>query len=407
MNTRFFVKMAAAIALTMFAFAACDDDSKDPRDPHNYNGGNDQPVEEVTPGLSVTATYYGDYLGNHFLDYVLVFVIGETDADGYFVHGGKKLSLDILTAENAGGPSLFPAGIYEITDANHNSVGIIPTPESEDDETCTFFYDEVDAANYWTLAVDSARLEVESKGGQYTIKVDFTSDGDTFSWLYKGSLPIIDNSQSGEEIIEGPDGDYDFKADEAYAYNYGHYWNMTTDDWNFEFYSSENADEWMSVELLGAAASNKSEIPTGTFSIPSGFDDPDYELVEGDLLPPYPAGDYYYGTFYSAYGDDPWYFACSGSLKITKSGDNYTFELSFKDDGNDDSTLGDVYAPARVTMNYTGTVEVDISEYWSSPDAQMSGLMMKKAAPSARVKMVRSNTAKRQSKAALKAAGRR
>ncbi|MBO4465276.1 MAG: hypothetical protein J5748_01170 [Bacteroidales bacterium] len=403
MNTRFIVKAVAAIALTMFAFAACDKDRKDPKDP----GGKEQPIEEVTPGLSVTASYYGDYLGNHFLDYVLVFVIGETDADGYFVHGGKKLSLDILTSETAGGPTLFPAGIYEITNANHNSVGIMPTPESEDDETCTFFYDEMDASNYWNLAVDSARLEVESNGGQYTIKVDFTSDGDTFSWLYKGSLPIVDYSNTNNGSGEGPDGDYDFKADCAYAYNLGRSWDdpadpNDTDDWELEFYNSKNDNEWMSVEIVAPAASNIADLPTGNFVIPASFDD---HPAAGSLLPPYVWNEVWCGTFYG-FGEEVWYVACSGSLKISKSGDDYTFELSFRDDGYEDEEYG--YDPARVTMTYTGKVEVDVSEYWDGTDDEEDYMFnMKKAGPTAKVKMARRNSVKRQSKAALKAAGRR
>ena len=80
MSTRFFVKMAAAIALSVFAFAACDDDSKGPKDPnYNEDGGNGKPAETeaVTPGLSVSAAYLGDYFKNGYNDYVLVFTRGN------------------------------------------------------------------------------------------------------------------------------------------------------------------------------------------------------------------------------------------------------------------------------------------------------------------------------------------
>lgn len=407
MNIKFFAKTIAAVALTMFAFAACTKDHKGPKDPKDSNDPHygDTPEETVTAGLSVKATYFGDYYENSFQDYILLFQLGEIGEDGYFKTSGVELSLEVLTA--TGGATLFPAGIYEITDDKFNSAGIVPSIEKKDENNVvtygdTYLYTQQDADNYWLEPLESAHLEVEMNGAQYTIKVTVKVAGEEYSYLYKGALPIEDKSDSanpgpGED---GPDGDYDFKADQAYAFNLGHSWTMDTDDWEMEFYNSKNSDEWMSIEFIAASASNIEEIPTGTFSIPANFDDDDFEVVAGNLLPPYSWQEEYCGTFYG-FGEYVWYVADSGSLKISKSGNNYTFELSFKDNGDED--LG--YAPARVTMTYTGTVEVDTSSWWDGIEDE--GMrMIRKATPSFKVKVFRKPANRRPVKAACKFAGR-
>ena len=421
MNIKLFAKITFAIALTAFAFAACNRDRHNPDDP-NYNGRDPQPSEEVTAGLSVKATYFGDYYENGYHDYILLFQLGEIGEDGYFKTSGVELSLEVLSA--TGGATLFPAGIYDLTDDQHNAAGIVPSKPKLDEDgnpvlddkknviyEDTYLYTEQDADNYWLEPLEAARLEVEMNGAQYTMKVKVKVNGEEYSYLYKGALPITDesNSVNPEPGEDGPDGDYDFKADQAYARNLGRAWDdeegpHVTDDWEFEFYNSKNDNEWMSVEIIAPAASNIEEIPTGTFSIPANFDDPDYVVVAGNMLPPYLYDGDYCGTFY-AYGEYVWYTACSGSIKITKSGDNYTFELSFKDDG--DEEVG--YAPARVTMTYTGKVVVDVSEWWDEvEDEEESGNMMRirKAVPSFKVKVCRRPANKRPVKAACRYAGR-
>lgn len=401
MNIKFFAKALVAAALTALALAACKKDPKNPDD-------NIDPQPIATKGLSVKATYFGDYYGKGFHDYILLFQLGEIGEDGYFKTSGVELSLDVLTA--TGGPTLFPAGTYEITDDKYNSAGIIPSIEGEDNEGNvtygdTYLYTQQDADNYWLEPLQTAHLEVEMNGAQYTISVKVKVDGEEYSYLYIGALPIVDERENEDPGTgEGPDGDYNFKPDQAYASNLGRSWTLETDDWEFEFDNSKNPDEWMSVEIVSAAASDITAIPTGTFSIPADFYDDEYEPVSGNLLPPYIWDNAYCGTFYG-YGEEVWYIADSGNLKISKSGENYTFELSFKDNG--DEELG--YSPAKVTMTYTGKVEVDVSNWWDGVEDEDEGSMLyvRKAAPSAKVKFGRKHTThKSHFKAASKFAGR-
>ena len=399
MNFRLFAKTTIAIALTAFAFASCNRDRNKPDDPHYGRGDEEQ---QPTTGLSVSASYYGDYYEKGFQDYILLFQLGEIDANGAFANSGVELSLEILTSN--GGPSLFPAGIYELTNDQFNSAGIVPSIEGKDDDNNitygdTYLYTQQDADNYWLEPLEAAHLEVEMNGAQYTISVKITVGGEEYSYLYKGALAIEDMREDPSTEEDGPDGDYDFKADKAYAWNLGDAWSSDTDDWEFEFDNSKNPNEWISVEIIAAAASNIEEIPTGTFSIPADF--VNNPIVPNTLVPTgqwYEDSDDYCGTYYG-HGTGVWYWAESGSLKITKSGDDYTFELSFNDNGTED------YDPAKVTMTYTGKVEVDTS-FANQEDEGNALRLMKKATPSAKVKFGRKHTHKRQTKAASKFACR-
>ena len=394
MNIRFFVKTAAAIALTVFALAACKKDPRNPRDPKD--NGHEQ-EEQVTTGLSVKASYYGDYYGKGFQDYVLLFQLGEIGEDGYFTKSGVELSLDVLTAD--GGPTLFPAGTYEITDDKYNSAGIIPSIENKDDEGNTtygdtYLYTQQDADNYWLEPLESAHLEVAVDGAQYTIRVKIEVDGEEYSYLYKGALAIEDEREDDPGNEDGPEGDYDFKADCAAAYNLGHEWGDDTDDWIVYLENAKDEDEWIAIEFVSESGSNPEEIPTGNFIVPADFYDDDYVVAAGTLCPLYYYDDSYYGTFY-VFGGEIWYSASSGSLNVSKSGSNYTFTLTFKDED---------FENAKVTSTYTGKVEVDVSEYY---DGALTARRLQKPVPAFRKVVVKRTGNKRQSvKAACKFAGR-
>ena len=402
MNIRFFAKTAAAVALTIFALAACKKDPRNPHDPNNYNGNeNEDPIEQVTTGLSVKASFFGDYYEKGYMDYVLLFQLGEIGEDGYFVKSGVELSLDILTAN--GTATLFPAGIYELTDDKYNSAGIIPSIEQKDEDGNTsygdtYLYTQQDADNYWLEPLEKARLEVAVEGAQYTIGVKFTVDGEEYSYLYKGALPIEDKSETEDPEDpngngDGPEGDYDFKADGAYAFNLGHEWGDDTDDWMVYLENSKNESEWLLIEFVSQSGTNPEAIPEGNYIIPVDFYDDDYEVAAGTLCPLYVYNDSYYGTYY-VFDDMIWYSASSGSLNVAKSGDKYTFTLSFKDEEYDN---------AKVTSTYTGTVEVDVSEYYDG--ALTAGF--RRTAPAFKKNVVKRADKKRQSvKAASKFAGR-
>ena len=391
MNTKTIVKLAMAATLAVLALASCK------KDRHRNNpDGPEVPQEQVTEGLSVKATFYGDYYEKGFMDYILLFQLGEIGEDGYFKKNGVELSLDVLTA--TGGPTLFPAGIYEITNDKYNSAGIIPSIENKDDEGNisygdTYLYTQQDADNYWLEPLESARLEVAVEGAQYTIKVQISVGGEEYKYLYKGPLSIEDKSESEGPSEEGPEGDYDFKADDIHAFNLGHEWSTDTDDWMIYLVNDKDEDEWIAIEIVSASGSNPEAFPEGTFSVPADFYNDKYEIVAGIMCPLYQYEESYYGTYY-VFGGEIWYSASSGNVKITKSGDNYTVALSF---------LDEEYDNAQVTSTFTGKVDVDVSEYY---DGALTATRIRKTVPAFKKSVVKRADKKRQTKAASKIACR-
>lgn len=394
MNTKTIAKAAFVAALAVFALVSCNKNRHRPG-PETP----DEPVvpeEKVTEGLSVKATYFGDYYGKGFQDYILLFQLGELNEEGAFKANGVELSLDVLTA--TGGPTLFPAGIYEITDDKFNSAGIIPSIKTGegDDVTYgdTYLYTQQDEENFWLEPLESARLEVAVEGAQYTIKVLITVDGEEYKYYYKGALPIEDKSKSTTDpVVEGPEGDYDFKADGAVAFNLGHEWSEDTDDWMIYLVNDKDESEWIVVELVSESG-NPEALPVGTFNVPADFYNETYEIAAGIMCPLYLYDESYYGTYY-VFGDEIWYSASSGNVKITKNGDNnYTVALSFLDEEYDNS---------KVTSTYTGVVAVDVSEYY---DGALTTTRLRKVAPSFKKSVVKRADKQRQTKAASRFACR-
>ena len=386
MRTRTFI----AIALSVLALAACKKDRKPQTRPDN--GRDNTPVETPTNGLSVGATYFGDYYGKGFQDYILLFQLGEIADDGAFKTSGVELSLEILTA--TGGPTLFPEGEYQITNASFNTAGIVPSIEQKDENGNTvygdtYLYTQQDADNYWLEPVDAATLNVSVNGSQYTIKVDFEVSGESYSYLYKGSLPIENKASSqggGEEEPDGPEGDYNFVSDGAEAFNLGHEWGDDTDDWELYLVNSKDDEEWIVVEFVTDASTNIAELPTGNFNVPADFYTAE-TIVAGTLCPYYQVDEDNYGTYY-VYGTWIWYTASAGNLKISKSGSNYTIELSFTSEDYDN---------AKVTSKYVGTVAVSTEYYNDGSTTQQ--LSLKKALQQSRKPAAkRSATHKRQVK---------
>ena len=363
-----------AVALSILALAACKKDRK-PQDPDGDGRGN-EPVETPTNGLSVGATYFGDYYGKGFQDYILLFQLGEIGDDGAFALSGVELSLEVLTAQ--GGPTYFPEGVYEITNANFNTAGIVPSIEQKDEDGNTFYgdtylYTQQDANNYWLEAVDEATLDVAVNGSQYTIKVNFTVGGEDYSYLYKGALPIENKAseQGDDEEPDGPEGDYDFVPDGAEAFNLGHEWGNDTDDWEVYLVNSKDDEEWIQFEFVTDASSKIDELPTGNFTVPADFYTSE-TILAGTLCPFYQLDDSNFGTYY-VFGSWIWYSASAGNLRISKSGTNYTIELTFTDSDFDN---------AKVTSKYVGTVAVSTDYYNDGSNAQ--ALNLKKALQASR-----------------------
>lgn len=302
-------------------------------------------VSATMKGLTVSANYFGDYYGKGFHDYILLFQLKEIGNNGAFVL--RELSLEVLTAQGA--PTYLPEGVYEITNANFNTAGIVPSIEKKDKDGNTVFGETYLYSEDGLEAIDKAILTVAVNDSDYIINAEITAGGKDYSFYYYNALSIADHSQ---DEPDGPEGDYEFVPDGADAFNRGHEWGNDTDDWELYLVNSKDDREWIVVEFVTDARSNISELPTGNFNVPADFYTSD-TILAGTLCPFYQIADDNYGTYY-VYGNWIWYKASAGDLKISKSGDYYTIEISF--------TVAD-YDNAKVTAKYVGTVSISIENY--------------------------------------------
>lgn len=349
--------------------------SKDNKDPYPNKGDNGETESGITEGFTASVTYCGDYYNTGFHDYVIVLQAGEIDNDNMFVNGGIELSLDVLTAQ--GGATYFPSGTYTLLpkDTKFNAAGIVPSIKETDDDGnvsygFTYLYTEKDAKNYWLEPIDDTRLEVSSSGSEYTIKVGFTVGTEKYSYEYTGNLAFYAMEDNGGDNGDSDDitGDIEFVASSVEAYNYGDAFGNGADD--FLLYLDQGDEtEYISIEFTHPSSGDRTTLPTGEWSIPSNFFD--VEEIDTDILLPYfyfeGYEDYTYGTTY-CYNSNLIYGATSGTLKITKSGDNYSIALKFSDSYSDN---------AEVTCKYTGSVTVDDSEYYDGTET--SALSVKKS----------------------------
>lgn len=356
--------------------------SKDNKDPYPNKGDKGEIESGITEGFTASVTYCGDYYNTGFHDYVIVLQSGKVDNDNMFINGGIELSLDVLTAQ--GGATYFPNGTYTLLpkDTKFNAAGIVPSiKETNEDGSFsygyTYLYTEKDANNYWLEPLDDAKLKVSSSGSEYTIKVDFSIGTEKYSYEYKGNLAFYtmgDDSgdDDGDNGDDTPVGDMEFVAGYVEAANFGDAFGNGADDYLL-YLDQGDETEYIQIEFTHPSGNDPATLPTGEWTIPSNFFDVDEIAYE----------DYSYGTTY-CYGGYLVYGATSGTLKITKSGDEYSINLKFYDSYSDN---------AEVTCKYTGAVNVDISNY-DDGTATASKLSAKKAnIKKATLKTVKRNNA--------------
>ncbi len=381
MSIKNIAKLGIMAAVFAAALSSCSKDSKDPYP----NIGDDGTTENVIKeGFNASVTYCGDYYNTGFHDYVVILQLGKVDDDNMFINGGIKLSLDVLTAQ--GGATYFPDGVYTLLpeDTKFNAAGIVPSIKDTNEDGSvsygyTYIYTEKDANNYWLEPIGDVKLDVSSSGSEYTIKIDFTVGNEMYSYEYKGNLAFYtmeDNSgdddggndEGGGDIVL-PTGDIEYIAGTVEAYNYGDAFENGAD--YFTLYLDQGDEtEYIQIEFTHPSGGDRTTLPSGEWTIPSNFFD--VEEIDTDILLPYfyfeGYEEYTYGTAY-CYGGYLVYGATSGTLKITKSGDEYNINLKFYDS---------YYDNAEVTCSYIGQVNVDTSNYDDGTEAA-SKLSVKKA----------------------------
>lgn len=401
MNIKNIAKLGIVAAVFAGSLSSC---SKDNNDPYPNKGENGETESGITEGFSASVTYCGDWYGTGFHDYVIVLQSGKVDDENMFVNGGIELSLDVLTAQ--GGATYFPNGTYTLLpkDTKFNAAGIVPSIEETDEDGnisfgYTYLYMEKDANNWWLDPLDDARLEVSSSGSEYTIKVDFTIGTEKYTYKYKGNLAfytIEDNGgddnggddDSGDVVL--PTGDIEFGAGYVEAYNYGDAFGNGADDYVLYLDQGDEA-EYIQIEFTHPSGGDRTALPTGEWTIPSNFFDVDG--IDTDILLPYFYFEGYenetYGTAY-CYGGYLVYGATSGTLKITKSGDEYNIELLFTDSESEN---------AEVLCKYTGPVTVDAGEYYDGTEATVLSARKAHGKKAALKKAIKRNNAQNCGKA--------
>ena len=319
-------------------------------------------VPEMPEGLTVIADYYGDAYGVGYDDYEVYFQLGEKNSEGAFANDGIELALDILVAK--GSATSFPAGKYYLTDGSYKSAGILPsipttlkehllqTGQSIEGYSAaelasiysygnTSLYVQTSPSNWWLAAIDKAELEVKVNGAEYIFTISFEAAGDTYHYEYMGPLTIYDRREPGKDVftMEG--------INEVYAFNDGHVWGDTTDDWFIYMYNGTN--EYVVVEFV--SKTQDGGMPAGTYTVPADFFEVE-DIAARTLCPLYEYDGQYYGTYYGQ-GDAVVYGAAEGTLRIEASGSTYNLALSFYDAEMD----------AEFEVNYAGAVEVSRNDY--------------------------------------------
>lgn len=128
---------------------------------------------------------------------------------------------------------------------------------------------------------------------------------------------------------------------EAYAISYGTYWGENTSNFNLVM-----GDDSKAVYLDLICAANLTELPAGTFTACSAYDEvlPVGSFVGGDMY----LYQYQYGGSYGVTSDSKAYWLEGGSLTIAKNGETY----------NISGTLISHYG-SKITVSYTGTIMVE------------------------------------------------
>lgn len=357
MNTK--TISAALIVATLFC--ACTKGSDRPFPDNGGSGGGKTDTEEITvkDGIVASVTYFGDYYGTGFLNYIVLLQYGEMveNADGSrsFKQNGTEVSLNVLSSSK-GDATFLPEGTYSLLgEGVYNAAGITPSVKQTDSNGNvnygdTYLYTQ-NKDQYWLEPLTSARLTVSGEGTYY-LQAVFGVEGYSYSFTYEGPLVITDKSQTED----GPAGDYDFKAGYVLASNMGHAWGDDTDDWIVLLEDEDSSSDLLQVEFVCPTAADSAVFPEGTFTVPAGFTELT-EIPAGTLCPFYTqtenGKESYWGTYYQR-GNVIWYEAQSGTLKITKSGKGYSFVLDFAAsyEGN-----------PHVRCSYSGDVEVDTGSY--------------------------------------------
>ena len=203
--------------------------------------------------------------------------------------------------------------------------------------------------------VSDGSVTVGKRGGTYVLEARVTAGGIPFSFTYSGGVDLIDMSRTGDEVETGQDINFSaFTKGELDYYGPADgitVWGIYLADDNIDMATLGGEGNLLCLELCTTSTSTE-DIPAGTYTV----GDTPGNFVANAI---YENSDGYVGSMFCN-GGLIQVGATSGSVKVSKEGDNYSIVVFLYDKEYDNKYNG----------TYNGPLEY--VEYTSAPTAQPS-----------------------------------
>ena len=345
-----FWKSLAILACSLVAFCSCDDVE-----------GIDFDDAQVYGAESAYAYYYGSSEVEGCVLYGLSLFVGDVTEKYEIADRGLELYLELLCPESAAqAPSsgeYKPALSTSIDDYSHTfALGTIQEGVIYGSYLANR---KGDVSEIEYEPVLGGSLEIRRKGNSYEIKASVVAGQDPVVFQFDGDCPVIDCSSSSEgDGGNGGSGDTGGESDITSGQNFsfsnytkgeldyygkedGYYcWGIYLGDNNINLEDLSGSGH-LAMALLYTNSSSKTVLPAGTYTVSSTIGDmvaePIYQDSEG----------YYGGTMYL--NDDMILVgATSGTIKVSKSGSNYTVEMDLVDGDYNNTYKGSYTGPLNI-----------------------------------------------------------
>ncbi len=259
---------------------------------------------------------------------------------------GAAVLVDMNTPTNGGNPMRILQGEYVVYQKNMPEDYCFYLGDTDEDGNIypTYvYYRESSKVKGVYYPVTGGAISVKTSGSTYRIAATFETSAGTFGFNYDGKLAFYDISggdDSGDDGDDTPTEEVKISLDalnQGYAYYYGQAFEGDQTDYaDWVFYignglvdlEDENAS-YLMLELI-TSESATTAVPDGTYEY---LDiDSAEKLLPFSMLCGYVDDENYcYGTWFFGETAYDYYAATSGSAKVSRSGDNYTIDLSFAD----------------------------------------------------------------------------
>lgn len=276
---------------------------------------------------------------------------GNIDENYYLDGKGMELYLELLCPESES--LTLKTGTYK---AFLKSSGLVPpfsiatgsiSNGSVLGSYVEFVPSEVANPEYYVLT--DATVTVGKRGNNYVIDAKVLAGGESFVFTYSGTMDVLDCSAGGGE------GDYDTGMDYTFSeFTKGeidwfggekglYYWGIYLGDAQANLEDLSSPGSMLQIELC-TKSSSPTEIPAGTYTV----SDTDADMTASAI---YEVEEGYAGTMYCL-NDFIVVGATSGTVKVSRSGSNYTVEADLYDSEYDNTFKGSYTGPLTY-VDYT------------------------------------------------------